>query len=138
MLDPIWPVLMRLSLSVWVLVLSTCCTGPMERVPYWAPMDFFSGQGLCVLYRQSVVQMGRYTQALGGGFGSWRPSCVLMDEKRGGSIRWRWVNGVVVYLYAKIGFIVHLYLTVGPVPASLLPLPLHLLVVTIHFGSGSL
>ena len=93
--------------------MSTCCVGPMERVPYWAPMDFFSGQGFCVLCWQSVVQMGRYTQALGAVSDSWRLSCVLMDEDRGGSIRRRWVNGVVVCIYAKMGFIVHYILLLG-------------------------
>ncbi len=58
-------------------------------------------------------------------------------RKGGGAIRQRRVNDMVVFMNAKSGFIVHLFLTVGSVPVSLLPLPLHLLAVSFHFGSGS-
>ena len=83
----VWPVLMQLSLSVRVLVLSTCCAESMDRLPHWAPLGFSSGQSLCVLCQQSVVQMSRYTQALGARLDSWRPSSVLVAEKeRGGGL----------------------------------------------------
>ena len=59
------------------------------------------------------------------------------NKRGGGAIRRRPANGMVVIMNAKLGFIIHLFLTVGLVPASLLPLPLHLLVVSFHFGSGS-
>ena len=45
--------------------------------------------------------------------------CVNGQEKKGGIRRPR-VNGIVVFMIAKSGFIVHLFLTVGSVPESLL------------------
>ena len=59
----------------------------MKRVLCWAPMGFYPGQGLRVLCQQSVVKMSRYTQALGAGSDSWRPSSVLVGEmERGGGV----------------------------------------------------
>ena len=60
------------------------CAEPMERVLCWAPMGFFSGQGMCVLCQQPVVRMSRYTQALGARSHSWSPCSVSMDKKGGG------------------------------------------------------
>ena len=45
---------------------------------------FYSGQDLLVLCRQSIVQMGIYTQALGEGLDTWLPSSLSMDETRRG------------------------------------------------------
>ena len=64
---------------------------------------FYSGQDLLVLCRQSIVQMGIYTQALGEGLDNWHQGSLSMDKKRKGAIRRQQVNGMVVLIGANQG-----------------------------------
>ena len=73
----------------------------------------------------------------GSRVGQLAPEQFVNGRDKEGAIRRQRVNGMVVFMNAKSGFIIHLFLTVGSVPASLLPLPLHLLAVSFHFRSGS-
>ena len=66
---------------------SACCAEAVDRLPYWAPMGFYSGQGLCVLCWQSVVQSNEQIyKGFRGKVGRLAPKqCIDGREKEGGN-----------------------------------------------------